>query len=195
MRSLKISTYPNVPQFNIPRIISNLENLRELWIEAPSAPKISTFQPTDLSMPVVVTPPIVASDLRAEMTGALPVKLRKVTIGGRGFSKIDDTILNVSSVGLNKLDEYNNKLFFEQGLQSRSLHFALFNTSLSKVPDLLFQHLGKVQNVSLELDPNNLALSSIPNPNSARRPFMAEKVFLTNMKISGNSLSCDCGVG
>lgn len=84
-----------MPQFNIPRVIGDLENLRDLWIEAPSSPKVSSLQPTDLSVPVTPSIQIIASDLRTEMTGTLPVKLRKITIGGTGFTKIDDNILNV----------------------------------------------------------------------------------------------------
>lgn len=155
-------------------MISYLDNLRELWIEAPLAPKSSSLNPTDLPLPTVVLP-VVTTDLRKEMVGELPSKLRKITIGGKGFNQIADNIFS--------------------GLKSRSLHLTLFNTSISRIPDLLFQRLGNVQNVSLDLRYNNYGLSSIPNPNSARHPFMAEKVFLTNMKISGNTLSCDCGIG
>lgn len=130
--------------------------------------------PTDLPSPTV-TLPVIATDLRNEMIGELPSKLRKITIGGKGFTQISDSVF--------------------LGLKARSLHLTLFNTSISKIPDLLFQRLGKVQNVSLDMRYNNIGLSSIPNPNSARHPFMAEKVFLTNMKISGNTLNCDCGIG
>lgn len=96
LRSLRVSTYPNVRDFNIPTIVAYLDNLRDLWIDAPVAPKVSSSFPTE--MPVTTTAqPIIASDLRKEMTGRLPTKLRRVTIGGKGFTQIADNILSVCS--------------------------------------------------------------------------------------------------
>lgn len=40
-----------------------------------------------------------------------------------------------------------------------------------------------------------MKLSQISNPNTATAPLMSEKVFLTDLKVSGNSLNCDCGIG
>lgn len=95
IRSLHISSYPNVPDFNIPRVIAPLENLRELWIDAPLAPKASSLLPT--GTPAQTVPqPVASTDLKKEMAGELPAKLRKVTISGKGFTQIADNILDVS---------------------------------------------------------------------------------------------------
>lgn len=88
LRSLRISSYSNINNFNIPKILENVPNLRSLWIEAPEPIQSSA----DNSNPILVS-----TDLRKEMDGLLPVKLREITISGQGFTKIADSILNVMS--------------------------------------------------------------------------------------------------
>lgn len=88
LRSLRVSTYPGLPDFNIPRIVAQLSNLQQLWISAPEPQKM-------ISGPKVTYKSVAATDLRKEMTGKLPLKLREITISGKGFSTINDNILQV----------------------------------------------------------------------------------------------------
>ncbi|XP_055618814.1 chaoptin [Toxorhynchites rutilus septentrionalis] len=168
LRTLRISSYPHIPSFNIPKILESAHNLRELWIQAPKS-----FEPFDhSSKPVSAVP----SDLRGEMDGLLPRKLKSITFGGFGFNRLADNIL--------------------QGIQSADLHVSFFNTSLAGLPTDLFKNMGKfVRNISLDLEYNNRLLKSVPNPNTAHYLHLPENMFLTDLRISGNSLVCDCELG
>lgn len=55
--------------------------------------------------------------------------------------------------------------------------------------------MGRVQNISIDVNKNNKALTKLFNPNTAQRPLESERVYLTDLKIAGNSLSCDCEIG
>lgn len=68
-----------------------------------------------------------------------------------------------------------------------------YNTSLTSLPK--FNTIGTATNISLNILGNNQQLSNIPNPNSAKFLNIPSKAFLTELKISGNSFSCDCDLG
>lgn len=71
--------------------MSELDNVRHLWIDAAQPPKIlSTLAP------VAFEPdPVYSSNLQTEMSGPFPIKLRSVTVSGQGFNTISDNILKV----------------------------------------------------------------------------------------------------
>uniref|UniRef100_A0A182PNT2 LRRCT domain-containing protein n=1 Tax=Anopheles epiroticus TaxID=199890 RepID=A0A182PNT2_9DIPT len=178
LRSLRVSTFPALPNFNVPRILENANNLRELWIEAPKphsnagAAGAAVGATAKASKPIAVA----ATDLRREMDGALPRKLQSITFGGVGFSRLSDTVL--------------------KGVRSTTLHFRLHNTSLVALPGNLFRHLGKpVRNITVTIDEDNDLLQSVPNPNTAHYLALPEHVFLTELQISGSVLNCDCEIG
>ncbi|ETN67288.1 chaoptin [Anopheles darlingi] len=160
LRSLRLSTYPALASFNIPRILENANNLRELWIEAPKSPASPA-----------------SSGIGAKgMDGELPRKLRTITIGGTGFSRLSDTVL--------------------RGVQAAALHFRLHNTSIVALPANLFRNIGRpVRNVSVTIDSDNDLLQSVPNPNTAHYLALPEHVFLTDLRLAGSELSCDCEIG
>lgn len=91
-----MSPYTHIEDFNIPAVIRNAHNLRELWIEAPvpksSAPKDNPAEPQTGSSP---SKPAQSTDLGAEMIGDLPLKLRAVTLSGTEFNRISDNMFNV----------------------------------------------------------------------------------------------------
>lgn len=101
MRSLQVSTYSGLPDFNIPKIASQLSNLQKLQISAPDPQKI-------ISGPKISYKTVSATDLRKEMTGKLPLKLREITISGKGFTTISETILQV----LTKFHYYHISILF-----------------------------------------------------------------------------------
>lgn len=92
LKSLRISTCPHIEDFNVPRIISEMNNLRSLWIEAPVAPHTST---SSQGTTQIIAKTVIATDLRKEMAGPLPYKLRKLTVSGKGYKIISDVLLNV----------------------------------------------------------------------------------------------------
>lgn len=55
--------------------------------------------------------------------------------------------------------------------------------------------MGQAQNISFHLHQSNSKLSKVPNPNTGNMPNVPDAVFLTDLKLSSNSLNCDCGVG
>lgn len=88
LRSLQLSTYSGLPDFNIPNIVSNLSNLQKLQISSPEPQKV-------ISGPKITYKNVAATDLRKEMAGQLPLKLREITISGKGFKSISETIFQV----------------------------------------------------------------------------------------------------
>lgn len=94
LRSLRLSTYPSLQYFNIPTILDDVENVRDLWIEAPAPylDKLVTLEGLETYKMVQDS----ASDLRMELYGLLPRKLKNLTISGAGFNRLADGILDVS---------------------------------------------------------------------------------------------------
>jgi hypothetical protein len=80
-----MSTYPKINNFNIPKVLENVENLRYLWIEAPQS--VSADGQSKGGGASV--------DLKREMEGRLPLKLKNITISGTGFTKLADNIFRV----------------------------------------------------------------------------------------------------
>ncbi|CRK93089.1 CLUMA_CG006599, isoform A [Clunio marinus] len=173
LRSLRLSTYPGLTDFNIPTILDGVENIRELWIESPASKlvKIVSKEGVETYKNVQET----ASDLRSELYGTLPRKIRTLTIGGAGFTRLADGIFDA--------------------VQASSLHLVLFNTTLSGLPPTMFHRVGRVYNLSIEIDSNNKLFKKIPNPNSAEYPNMPDRILLTDLAIHYTSLSCDCELG
>ncbi|XP_053678654.1 chaoptin [Anopheles nili] len=178
LRSLKISTFPSFPNFNIPRIIQNVKNLREIWIEAAKS--------TNSSIDRIKTPSAASkqakpdayamTDLHREMEGILPRKLQSIIFGGGGFNRLSDSLL--------------------KGFQSATLRFRLHNTSIVALPENFFLNVGKhVRAISVSIDNDNNELQSIPNPNTAPYLALPEHIFLTKLQISGIILNCDCKIG
>lgn len=98
LRSLRISTYPNLHNFNIPRILEHCANIRNLWIEAPISVSV------DDSIHTAAPAPVIGTDLRREMDGFLPHKLGNITISGSEFNTLSD---NIFKVVLNRKDNLN----------------------------------------------------------------------------------------
>lgn len=93
LRSLRLSTYPGLTSFNIPTILDDVDNLRELWIESPAAKLVKVVTKEGLETYQLVQES--ASDLRLELYGLLPRKLKILTISGSGFNRLADGILDV----------------------------------------------------------------------------------------------------
>lgn len=181
LRSLRMSTYPHIAAFNIPEVIDKVVNLRALWIEAPEPRAVHTSGTDVLSDQQQPGgggghTGSLSTDLATEMAGELPPKLRNVTFSGRGFSALADSVL--------------------LGVRAPSLHIALRNTSVARLPVALFRRLGDARNVSVDVRFGNAQLTALGNPSSASAPHGAgRKVFLTEMRVSGAQFSCDCGIG
>ncbi|XP_055380900.1 chaoptin isoform X2 [Condylostylus longicornis] len=178
IRSLKISAYSHLPSFNIPYLLKEHHNIRELWVEAPKSPEhyadIIQGKPIsenkkyllDMGKP---------TDLEREMRGHLPSKLTNITFSGPQFTTLGETIL--------------------RGMRSPYIYIQLFNTSISAIPTNFFKNMGRVRNVSIDVRYNNNELKTIPNPNTGAVPYLPHSVFLTDIKMSGSKMNCDCNLG
>lgn len=71
----------------------------------------------------------------------------------------------------------------------------LHNTTLSGLPPKIFERVGGIYNISLDINSNNKKINSIPNPNSAIYPNQPDTVLLTKVNMHYASLSCDCDIG
>lgn len=80
--------------FNIPTVLEDVDNIRDLWIEAPAPKLVKVVTKEGLETYQLVQDS--ASDLRLELQGLLPRKIRNVTISGAGFNRLADGILDVS---------------------------------------------------------------------------------------------------
>lgn len=89
-----MSTYPGLVNFNIPTILEDVENLRDLWIEAPAAKLVKIVTKEGLETYQLIQE--AASDLSRELYGELPRKVKNLTISGAGFNRLADGILDVS---------------------------------------------------------------------------------------------------
>lgn len=93
LRTLHLSTYPQLSTFNIPTILESVDSLRELWIESPSPKMVKVTSKEGFETYQLVQD--AASDLRQELFGYLPRKVRKITISGSGFNKLSEGIFDV----------------------------------------------------------------------------------------------------
>lgn len=75
------------------------------------------------------------------------------------------------------------------------MHITLHNTTLSGLPSKIFQQIGGIYNISLDIDSNNKKINTIPNPNSAVYPNEPDAVLLTKVNMQFATLSCDCEIG
>lgn len=92
-----MSPYPNIKDFNIPDITVNVNNLRELWIEAKEPELghgVSKMNQTG-GHQSIESKIAFSTNLRKEMIGLLPLKLKRVEISGSGFTQLADDIFNV----------------------------------------------------------------------------------------------------
>lgn len=92
LKRLIISPYPDVINFNIPLVVEEIETLRQLEIEAPKAIPVAYAGDAGFMRPKGPDP---QTDLRLEMDGILPPKLKTVVLRGRGFKQVANNILNV----------------------------------------------------------------------------------------------------
>lgn len=96
LRSLRLSTYPKLSYFNIPTILEDVDNVRDLWIEAPAPFMERVVSPEGVENYKLIQES--ASDLRMELYGLLPRKLKNLTISGAGFNRLADGIFDVNYV-------------------------------------------------------------------------------------------------
>ncbi|XP_055678152.1 chaoptin-like [Lutzomyia longipalpis] len=171
LKTLAISPYPDVINFNIPLVVQEVETLRQLEIEAPQPIPVAYSGDSAFMRPR--TDPI--TDLKLEMDGIFPAKLKTVILRGKRFKQVANNILN--------------------GIQSPVLHLILQNTSITSLPNNFFKSHGSVRNLTLDFTENNENLIKIPNPSTGKIPQLPDQVFLVDLKLGNQQLSCDCGLG
>lgn len=96
LRSLRLSTYPTLPNFNIPVVLDDVDCVRELTIEAPPPKMVKIVSKEGFETYQLVQDS--ASDLRMELYGYLPNKVRSITISGAGFNRLAEGIFDVRRI-------------------------------------------------------------------------------------------------
>ncbi|XP_015117217.1 chaoptin [Diachasma alloeum] len=150
LRSLHVTAYTAIKNFNLPSLLEHNHGLRHLHIDIQNE-----------------------TNLEKEMRGNFPAKLYNFTFSGRDFKAVDKGIL--------------------RGMRSPHLHFALFNTSVSKVPREMFETARSVRNVTVNLWNNDI--KTLENPSNGHKPGAANKKFLMRLRMAGSHLTCDCDIG
>lgn len=74
--------------------MDGVDSLRELWIESPAPKMVKVTSKEGFENYQWVQD--AASDLKQELSGYLPTKVRKITISGPGFNKLADGIFDVN---------------------------------------------------------------------------------------------------
>jgi hypothetical protein len=87
--------------------LDSVDSLRELWIESPAPKMVKVTSKEGFETYQWVQD--AASDLKQELSGYLPTKVRRITISGPGFNKLADGIFDVRK---NYLTFKKLKLFF-----------------------------------------------------------------------------------
>ncbi|KAH9636120.1 hypothetical protein HF086_008420 [Spodoptera exigua] len=151
LRTLKITAYSNVREFNVPKMLSYNAGLENLLIE------------TDYD----------SVEFGKEMYGPLPLKLNNITITGRYLRYLTQYLLS--------------------GVQSKVLRLTVFNTSVEEIASEVFWRPGRVTNLTLDLRDNYIV--RVPNPSQRPWPHVPNTVFLQDILVAGNPLTCDCGIG
>lgn len=149
LRTLKISSY-NAKYFNIPRVLESNYALRSLDIEVNRE-----------------------TNLKSEMSGKLPLKLRRVALSGKSLKNLDADVLD--------------------GVRYPQFQFTVHNTGLLTVPKNLFDDLYFIKNLSLSIKGNN-NLQYFGNPLTAAKPGIRQRIFLLDVSMEANKWSCDCGL-
>lgn len=107
---------------------------------------------------------------------SLPVKLRGMTFSGRALKEIKSKSL--------------------RGLLSHTLTLRLYNTSVSKIEHAIFEQLDdSVRDIKVDIGHENTELRDLSNPNTASRPGLPRKVFLSELKLAGHPRTCTCDLG
>lgn len=75
--------------------MDGVDSLRELWIESPAPKMVKVTSKEGFETYQLVQD--AASDLKQELFGYLPAKVRKITISGPGFNKLAEGIFDVNS--------------------------------------------------------------------------------------------------
>lgn len=104
LHSLTISCYPQVNNFNIPKILENVSSLRALRLKAfeahpPHSPSSSSSGSSldNVHVPQSMIPAAKNHDcdFRREMDGRLPGKLSMIEFTGKGIKKLGDNLFAV----------------------------------------------------------------------------------------------------
>lgn len=114
------------------------------------------------------------SSLAVEMSGVLPSKLNNITFIGRGIKVLSPNVFH--------------------GVRTSTLFCAFINTSIVRLTSEVFKDIGRARNFSLYVR-DNRDLESVQNPSSGDSPDLQRKTFLTELKVVGNKLQCDCDIG
>jgi len=111
--------------------------------------------------------------LDSQLGSKLPFKINNITFSGPRMSSVGSSALS--------------------GLQGKSLTINVHSPALTTLPRGLFQNLGNIRWLKLEL--RNNKMTTVYEPTTTIYPGTPNTVFLTHLQMSGNPWSCDCSTG
>ncbi|XP_046462597.1 chaoptin-like [Daphnia pulex] len=176
MKSLEYLNIKNLPLHTFEEgSLFQMTNLRHLAIgtyervKGMDIPKLLDFNHAIKHLEIDVE----AGTFENQLRGKLPFKLGNITISGN----------KLKTIGGNALKD----------IQGKSLTLTLRDNSVTELSRALFQNLGNVR--WLQLDIRHNKLSSVAEPSTTIHPGTSGSVFLTQLHMADNPWSCDCSVG
>lgn len=202
LRHLAIGTYERMKSFDLPRLLEHNHALKHLEIEVCRQSRVHIFELVgNLSCVQVESE---AFDI--QLRGKLPFKLNNITLCGEKLKTISRSAFKVcvfcifircrslvSDTERVVLKCYVLPLVPCKDVQARSLTLRLRNNRVKEIGRNVFQNMGQVRWLQLDLVHNEL--SSIAEPSTTLYPGTSNSVFLTSIQMSGNPWNCDCTVG
>ncbi|KZS08454.1 Chaoptin [Daphnia magna] len=111
--------------------------------------------------------------LDSQLKGKLPFKIGNITISGK----------KLKSIASNAFKDF----------QGKALTLTLQDNGVTELTKALFQNLGNVRWLQLELRHNKL--STVAEPSTTIHPGTSGSVFLTQLQLADNPWNCDCSIG
>lgn len=101
LKSVTLSCYPQVHQFNIPRILESIKSLRTLKLKSLEARSHTpSLNLENVHAPSLATPTTHRDcNFQQELDGKLPHKLSEVVFSGSEIRKLGDNLFNVRLIG------------------------------------------------------------------------------------------------
>lgn len=139
--------------------------------------------------------------LDSQLKGKLPFKIGNITISGKKLKSIASNAFKVTTKQ-NIVQKQSYQLLRRfvlpikpttKDFQGKALTLTLQDNGVTELTKALFQNLGNVRWLQLELRHNKL--STVAEPSTTIHPGTSGSVFLTQLQLADNPWNCDCSIG
>lgn len=169
-----LSGYSFIKNFSIPKVTSQLYNLKTIELHATEIFKQNTTNNDKTSANVILNAiqDTEQTNFDKELDGKLPSKTKQIIFTGNSLRFIGENVLNA--------------------VVSSDIEIIFQNTGVSSLPVNLFKNLENMRYISVTFNNINSTLSNLPNPTPIH-PF--SRLLLRKLELTGTNLVCDCGIG